>query len=411
MRIEPGIAILHRLWRAVPHGLRRRALDQASLWMAPEREPNPQDGQYWVVVGAFQASTGLGEAARLAVHALTRLGRRVSAYDVSAQFRQDIAVAPPALRPMEAGPGTILMFVPPPLCAIALWRIPRHILRGKRRIASWVWEFEEAPPSWRAHAGFFDCIIAPSSFSANAIARTTKRPVCIVPHPVAADPLPRASFQTDKFTVGFIGDMITAADRKNPLAVIEAFVGSGLKEDRSTLKLHLHDNSGIPGQVGERIERARRAGYEIRVTRGVCTRAQARSFYNDLDLYLSLHRAEGFGLTLAEAMLAGVPVAATDWSSTAEFIDESVGYPVPYHLVRAPPSIDQRSAQRWADPDIEAASALIISAFNDGAARRRKGREAAERIKSRFSAQVFLDTLSTNRHYVSVPTSSMATNI
>jgi glycosyltransferase involved in cell wall biosynthesis len=397
--------MLHRAWRAMPHGLRRRGLDQASLWLAPKREPNPQEGQLWIVVGALRASTGLGEAARLAVYALTSLGKRVSAYDVSSQFRQDLSVAPSALWSAEAGPGTILMFVPPPLCALALWAIPRHILRGKRRIASWVWEFEEAPPSWRAHAEFFDFITAPSRFSATAIARTIKRPVCIVPYPVAADPLPLSTSQTHKFTVGFMADMIAAADRKNPLAVIEAFVCSGLKEDRSALKLHLHDNSDNPGQVGERIERARRAGYEICMTRGIYTRADARSFYSDLDLYLSLHRAEGFGLTLAEAMLAGVPVVATDWSSTPEFINESVGYPVPCRLVRACPLIDQPSAQRWADPDIESASALIVSAFNDNAARRRKGREAAERMKSSFSAEVFFDALSTKQRFVSVPAS------
>ena len=135
MRTNPGIAILHRAWRAIPHAWRRRALDRAALWLAPGRERHPLEGEGWIVVGALSASTGLGEAARLAVQALVSLGRRVSVYDVSAAFRQDISVEPPALEPAEAGPGTVLMFVTPPLCALALWRIPRRILRGKRRIA------------------------------------------------------------------------------------------------------------------------------------------------------------------------------------------------------------------------------------------------------------------------------------
>jgi glycosyltransferase involved in cell wall biosynthesis len=394
MRTNPGIAILHRAWRAIPHAWRRRALDRAALWLAPGRERHPLEGEGWIVVGALSASTGLGEAARLAVQALVSLGRRVSVYDVSAAFRQDISVEPPALEPAEAGPGTVLMFVTPPLCALALWRIPRHILRGKRRIASWVWEFEEAPSGWRAHAELFDHITAPSRFAATAIGRAIGHPVGIVPYPVAVDPLPSPISRTRAFTVGFMADMTAAAERKNPAGVIEAFIRSGLKGDRGTLKLHLHDTARGAGPVDERIEAARRAGYEIHVTGGVHARAEARSFYRDLDLYVSLHRAEGFGLTVAEAMLAGVPVVATDWSSTAEFVDESVGYPVPCSLVPAPPSIDRGSAQRWADPDIDAASAMILSASRDAAGRRRRTGAAVERMRQRFSAQVFLDALS-----------------
>jgi hypothetical protein len=338
MRTDPGIAILHRALWAIPHAWRRRALDRAALWLAPGRERHPLEGEGWIVVGALSASTGLGEAARLAVQALVNLGRRVSVYDVSAAFRQDISVQPPALEPAEAGPGTVLMFVTPPLCALALWRIPRHILRGKRRIAAWVWEFEEAPSGWRAHAELFDHITAPSRFAATAIGRAIGHPVGIVPYPVAVDPLPSPISRTRAFTVRFMADMTAAAERKNPAGVIEAFIRSGLKGDRGT--------------------------------------------------------AEGFGLTVAEAMLAGVPVVATDWSSTAEFVDESVEYPVPCSLVPAPPSIDRGSAQRWADPDIDAASAMILSASRDAAGRRRRTGAAVERMRRRFSAQVFLDALS-----------------
>jgi hypothetical protein len=86
MRTNPGIAILHRAWRAIPHAWRRRALDRAALWLAPGRERHPLEGEGWIVVGALSASTGLGEAARLAVQALVSLGRRVSVYDSARHF-------------------------------------------------------------------------------------------------------------------------------------------------------------------------------------------------------------------------------------------------------------------------------------------------------------------------------------
>ena len=51
------------------------------------------------------------------------------------------------------------------------------------------------------------------------------------------------------------------------------------------------------------------------------------------DAYVSLHRSEGIGLTIAEAMGLGKPVIATGWSGNTDFMDVSNAFPVGYRLV------------------------------------------------------------------------------
>ena len=77
---------------------------------------------------------------------------------------------------------------------------------------------------------------------------------------------------------------------------------------------------------------------------------EMESLYAAADAYISLHRAEGFGLNLAEAMLRGLPVVATNWSGNVDFMDEDCAIMIPASLrsVRDPQGIYASSAGRWA---------------------------------------------------------------
>ena len=117
--------------------------------------------------------------------------------------------------------------------------------------------------------------------------------------------------------------------------------------------------------------------------------------------YASLHRSEGFGLTLAEAMHQGVPVLATDWSATAEFIDAEVGFPVPYRLVPVEDRQQRHDVEqgRWAQPDVAAAAEILRKCHQDRARLESIGL-AAQRIEKtslrRGSACRDLDAISGN---------------
>ena len=103
------------------------------------------------------------------------------------------------------------------------------------------------------------------------------------------------------------------------------------------------------------------------------------ALYSEADVLISLHRSEGFGLTLAEAMLRGLPVIATNWSGNVDFLTGDTGIPVPYRLVPAqdPQGTYQHPDLRWADADIDAAAAALRRLRADPALRRTLGEAAA----------------------------------
>ena len=103
---------------------------------------------------------------------------------------------------------------------------------------------------------------------------------------------------------------------------------------------------------------------------------------------LSLHRSEGFGLVPAEAMMAGKPVVATDWSGTTDFLDAASGCPVPYRLLEARDDrgVFATPGALWSEADIGAAAARLRALADDAALRARVGAAASARAQACFGA-------------------------
>ncbi len=78
------------------------------------------------------------------------------------------------------------------------------------------------------------------------------------------------------------------------------------------------------------------------------------------DCYVSLHRAEGFGLTMAEAMALGIPVIATAYSGNLDFMGEDTAYLVPATKARVGPEAPPYPEDHvWAEPDLDVAAELM----------------------------------------------------
>jgi glycosyltransferase involved in cell wall biosynthesis len=186
----------------------------------------------------------------------------------------------------------------------------------------------------------------------------------------------------------FVYDLNSTQERKNPRAVIAAFrrafpiggpVGLVVKthnpDRHSTAFAELQAKlEGLPNTflICETLPRT--AVYELQ---------QA------CDSFVSLHRAEGFGLGVAEAMFLGKPVIATDWSGTAEFVNVTNGCPVNYRLL----TLDRNygpylRGQTWADPDIDHAAHWMRSVMDDSGLREKLGKRAAADIRKNFSPEV-----------------------
>jgi glycosyltransferase involved in cell wall biosynthesis len=248
--------------------------------------------------------------------------------------------------------------------------------QGRKLIAYWVWEMPQVPPTWQRAFRLANEIWVPTNFVADAL-RTSgcQTPIRVVPYPVRAPVMPDVALRDDatplRVLTVFAYD--SGFERKNPIAAVAAFREAfGDRTDVELLvKVRGHSTTGEP----ERRFAAAIAGMaNVRVQAGSIAPGDYERLLADADIVLSLHRAEGFGLVLAEAMLLGKPVVCTAWSGNLDFMNEMSACLVPATLTEA---LDESDAYRdlrthWAEPSI-AAAADWLRRLEDAALRRSIG--------------------------------------
>jgi len=380
-------ALRSLVWRRVPRAMRQAVLRVA---VGGGRAPLAQGAaaaQPVCVIGLLSTPTGIGEGGRLAARALAALGHEVLSVDVS-DLMTGRAPAAQLAPPLEIGPGTaILHFNPDNLPAI-LSLLGRERLRGKRIVGYWAWELPRIPEAWILALDEVDEVWTPSRFVAAAVRPFTAKPVRVVPHPTALGPAGRA--RRAEFGIGAEFTVLTMFSfgsfaRKNPVAALGAFRRAfGDAPDRRLI-LKSVGGAQAPAQM-RALRRAVDGAANVAIDDRVLGERERLDLIASADVLLSLHRAEGFGLVLAEAMLAGVPVVATGWSGH-DFIDDATALTVPFRLVAADPR-DANGRGIWAEPDVAAAATHLAAlaaepgrfAVLRGAARerarRRRGRRA-----------------------------------
>ncbi len=370
-----SLGMAHRLWRTLPAGPRRVALSTLTAALAPRVAREAAVAPGLVVAGELGRASGLGEGARLMLAALRGAGFPHIGCDIGDPARRErieIADVPAAM--------PLVLHVNAPLLPLTLLRLPRSVLRGRRRIGFWYWELPHVPESWRPGFDLVDEIWVPSRFVAESLETvSTSKPIRIVTLPLAAVPpqpsrKQRADFGLPEGVLVVLVSLSLASSvaRKNPLAAIAAFRAAfGGRRDR-LLVLKLSESERHPTDLG-RIAAAIHGSDNIRLFTAALSAADRHALTASADIVLSLHRAEGFGLVPAEAMLLGVPVVATGWSATREYMSPDAAALVPYRLV---PACDERGVYAvrgavWAEADIEAAADHLCQLADDPALRAR----------------------------------------
>lgn len=232
-------------------------------------------------------------------------------------------------------------------------------------IGYWHWELPDFPSVWRRSFNLVNEVWVPSSFTSNSISKKTSKPVITIPHGISVDLLPNINrnyfeLPNNRFLFLTMYDNYSTIARKNPIAVIESFKQAFKKDDKKVgLVLKVNNSTNFFKEMERLKENI--AGYEnIILIDKVLNRLEVNGLFNSVDSYVSLHRAEGFGLPLAEAMYLGKPVIATNWSGNIDFMNKENSCLVDFRLKNIGHDIGPYTAnQIWAEPDINQASEFM----------------------------------------------------
>jgi glycosyltransferase involved in cell wall biosynthesis len=238
----------------------------------------------------------------------------------------------------------------------------RAFVRHKRVIAHWFWELPRVPEEWCLAIPFVHEICVNTRFVADAIRPISgTRPVHVVAYPLAQREKRRAACGPDHpFTVLVVLNIGSSFARKNPCAAIAAF-RRAFGDDPSARLIVKYVNASAWPEGVRLMERTSCGASNVELLGSTLDEAGIDALFARADVVVSLHRAEGLGLVIAEAMLRGLPVIATDWSGNTDFLSPATGMPICYDLVPVddPQGNYRDGSMLWADPDVDAAAAAL----------------------------------------------------
>ncbi|HEY9623080.1 MAG TPA: glycosyltransferase [Crinalium sp.] len=284
-------------------------------------------------------------------------------------------------------------------------RFGSDYFKNHYNIGFWVWELPQFPTEWQWLFGFFDEIWTPSNYAAEAIAAVSPIPVIKVMHSLDL-PQPSISREalglpTDKFIYLFMFDALSTFERKNPVAVVEAFIQAFGKVDPNVMLVIKFSNSEHYPQQRDQFKALVADCPSIYLIEGHLMKEEVNALIYNCDCYVSLHRAEGFGLTMAEAMYYGKPVIATGYSANLEFMNVGNSFLVKYDLIST--SADEgpyKKGNFWANPDVEHASALMHYIFHNYSQAQQIGIRAAREVRPLLSPPRIGDRIRNRLNYI-----------
>ena len=263
----------------------------------------------------------------------------------------------------------------------------RAALDRPRNVGYWFWELSRFPDRFQGSFRFFSEVWVASSFCLESISSSSPIPVVKIP-PGFDFHIPgrrtRASFgiEPDDLVFLYIFDGASSFNRKNPGGIVSAFRRAFPQPGREKLILKTVNAPASKVEALMRLARGSRVG----IVADYMNREDLLDLLAAADCYVSLHRSEGFGLTILESMAMGKPVIATDYSGNEDFLHRGNGFPVGYRLVPIRRSLGPYTKGNvWAEPDLDQAAAFLKRIAEQPDEVRRVGRTAQAEIRERWS--------------------------
>jgi glycosyltransferase involved in cell wall biosynthesis len=332
------------------------------------------------IIGYLDAEDGVGEVAR-------QFGRVLAHADIAHSLVPYHLTPSRLLARMPAAAGDAqfdinLICVNADELPTLFSRMAAGYHRPHATVAVWAWEVAVFPEWMRSSDHFVDEIWVYSDHASRAIAPVTDKPVVVVPPPVALSDVPRLSRSELGLPEGFLFlfcfSYFSVFERKNPIAVIETFKRAFRPDEGPQLVIKSIHGWRFAAERA-RLRAAAAGRSDIHLIDAYESSDRQRALIASCDAYVSLHRAEGYGLTMAEAMTYGKPVIGTRYSGNLEFMNDENSFLVPFTLQPIPHGCDPYPAGTpWAEPDIDAAADLMVRVTVDTELATRNGARARQ---------------------------------
>ena len=343
------------------------------------------------VVGYLKSEHGVGEAGRLITAALLSAGVETSTSASSRTIsRQDAAfdlsgVLDHSIR---------LLAVNADQTELIATDAGRDELANSYVIGQWFWELEEFPFQFNGAFDVVNEVWAATTFTAESVRSVAPVGTAVtrVPLPLLApktnQSLQRADFGLDdRYLFLFSFDMLSVMKRKNPLAVIDAYRNAFNGDGNTQLVIKCMNGSKQLEQL-EILRWAARHRSDITVLDNYMTKDDAARLTELADCYVSLHRSEGLGLTMSEAMCLGTPVIATAYSGNMDFMNDDNSILIPWTYVAVGDGAEPYSpTSQWAEPDVDAASKAMRKLSSNESLGRELGARGQQSLAEKFSIE------------------------
>lgn len=341
------------------------------------------------VIGYVRSEMGVGESVRCAIRAARAAQIPVAIRTVDEKGPYRLGDRYVAEEDRDLPHEISLFYVNADQAEHVERKLGQEFVRGRYNIGFWAWELEEFPDRWLSSFRLFDEIWTPSTFTQSAIARKSPAPVLRTPLAIEVDlagAATRADFSipADRFVFLSVFDLLSVPERKNPIGAITAFREAFGDSKTSHLVLKVLHGGERPRHMAAIAEAA--AGLPVTIIDRTIDRAALNGLLATCDCLLSLHRSEGFGLSIAEAMYLEKPVVVTGYSGNLDFTKPDNSFLVEYDLGRVPKGCDPYEEGRvWAEPRIVHAVEQMRLVASSAEQRAERARRAAEFVRRRLS--------------------------
>ncbi len=361
-----AVAVKPVITKIIPLNRLQKAKQRVFRGGIPEQErtirPDPSYPTGVNLVGYLRAQFGLGQSARLMAEGLAASDYPYCALDLKAGagIRHGDRQLEEQIVPQAKYNINLLHIMPGGSFQVMLMQLPAGTLKGRYNIGYWMFELENIPEDWKESFRYVNEVWTPSEFASNAFRKHSPVPVYTMPYGISALPdstLTRRDFSLPegKFLFLMMFDSGSTSERKNPKDAIHAFRRAFENREEAALVIKVNnasqeDLAKLKGWL-EGLE-------NVYLLQGTYPKSKVYSLISLCDAFVSLHRSEGFGLPMAEAMLLKTPCIATNYSANQDFMSNQTACLVDAQMVEV--ALEDHpvytKGNYWAQPDVEQAA-------------------------------------------------------